>query len=150
MPHRTRLVAPRVHLPLRRLALCLDCEDCFEIGTATCPACGSDTWTALARFLDDTSAGRLSTLAGAMFPDAARRPTHHLLIVAGDRPALYRTLARELADNDSVTVLLDRRPPGPNGKAREGRERRWRNVDPQLRALGWAIVRAARPGERAD
>src|SRR5437870_12522289 len=40
------------HLPLRRLALCLDCEACFEIGTSSCPACGGDTWVLLAKFLD--------------------------------------------------------------------------------------------------
>src|SRR2546430_11554527 len=40
------------HLPLRRLALCLDSEACFEIGSASCPACGGDTWVLLAKFLD--------------------------------------------------------------------------------------------------
>ncbi len=39
------------HLPLSRLVLCLDCEQCFELGTSVCPACGSETWTPLARFL---------------------------------------------------------------------------------------------------
>jgi hypothetical protein len=41
----------RVHLPLRSVALCLDCEVCFELGPEECPACGSETWTPLARFL---------------------------------------------------------------------------------------------------
>jgi hypothetical protein len=41
----------RVHFPLRRLALCLDCDECFEIGSPTCPACGSETAVSLARFL---------------------------------------------------------------------------------------------------
>jgi hypothetical protein len=41
----------RPHVPLRRLALCLDCEACFELGEDSCPACGSTTWTILARFL---------------------------------------------------------------------------------------------------
>src|SRR5438552_6122327 len=40
------------HLPLRRLALCLDCEACFVIGTSSCPACGGDIWVLLAKFLD--------------------------------------------------------------------------------------------------
>lgn len=43
---------PRVHLPLQRVALCLDCEECFELGRSVCPACGSETWTALSRFLE--------------------------------------------------------------------------------------------------
>ncbi len=40
-----------LRLPLRRMALCLDCETCFEIGTDPCPACGSGTWASVARFL---------------------------------------------------------------------------------------------------
>jgi len=43
--------SPRRHLPLRQAALCLDCEECFELGTAACPVCGSETWTLLTRFL---------------------------------------------------------------------------------------------------
>jgi hypothetical protein len=43
---------PQLHLPLRRVVLCLDCEVCFELGSAVCPACGSHTWTAIARFLE--------------------------------------------------------------------------------------------------
>jgi hypothetical protein len=41
-----------LHVPLARLALCLDCETCFEVGSATCPACGSRMWASVARFLD--------------------------------------------------------------------------------------------------
>jgi len=41
-----------LHVPLRRLALCLDCETCFEVGSDTCPACGSRMWASVARFLD--------------------------------------------------------------------------------------------------
>jgi hypothetical protein len=55
-------------------------------------------------------------------------------------------LQRELSDNPSVTVIQDRRGTAP---ATIGRipNQRWRNVDHQIRALGWAIVRAepARP-----
>ena len=43
---------PHLHLPLKRLALCLDCEECFELGAEACPACGSGTWTTLALFLE--------------------------------------------------------------------------------------------------
>jgi formate dehydrogenase maturation protein FdhE len=48
-------VTRSTHVPLRRIVLCLDCESCFEIGAATCPACGSATWASLARFLDRTN-----------------------------------------------------------------------------------------------
>jgi hypothetical protein len=44
--------AVRVHLPLRLAALCLDCEECFELAADACPGCGSATWVPLARFLD--------------------------------------------------------------------------------------------------
>jgi hypothetical protein len=47
---------PYVHLPLRRLALCLDCEECFELGAEACPGCGSGTWTTLALFLEGSPA----------------------------------------------------------------------------------------------
>jgi len=43
------------HLPLRLLALCLDCDECFEIGNGCCPACGSSTWAPLSRFLERRS-----------------------------------------------------------------------------------------------
>jgi len=43
--------ANALRLPLGRLALCLDCETCFEIGTDPCPVCGSATWASVARFL---------------------------------------------------------------------------------------------------
>lgn len=42
---------PSIHLPLGRVALCLDCEQCFDLGHDVCPACGSGTWTPIARFL---------------------------------------------------------------------------------------------------
>jgi len=41
-----------LHLPLGRLALCLDCETCFEVGLDACPACGGRMWASVARFLD--------------------------------------------------------------------------------------------------
>jgi len=42
----------KLQLPLDRLAMCLDCETCFEVGADSCPACGSRIWASLARFLD--------------------------------------------------------------------------------------------------
>jgi rRNA maturation endonuclease Nob1 len=46
-----RKTARTLHLPLYRMALCLDCETCFEIGRDRCPACGSGTWASVGRFL---------------------------------------------------------------------------------------------------
>src|SRR5256885_13221194 len=69
---RGRTLMPRVHLPLRRLALCLDCDEGFEIGSGTCPACGSATWTSLSRFLEQpTSSRRLPR--HDVYPSAAPR-----------------------------------------------------------------------------
>ena len=58
---------PYLHLPLKRLALCLDCEECFELGAEACPACGSGTWTTLALFLEGSHAS--AELAGARFSE---------------------------------------------------------------------------------
>jgi RNA polymerase subunit RPABC4/transcription elongation factor Spt4 len=58
---------PYLHMPLRRLALCLDCEECFELGAEACPACGSGTWTTLALFLESSPA----ELAGSRASRAA-------------------------------------------------------------------------------
>jgi RNA polymerase subunit RPABC4/transcription elongation factor Spt4 len=60
---------PHLYFPLRRLALCLDCEKCFELGAEACPACGSGTWITLARFLDGGHAS--AEFAGARSPHAA-------------------------------------------------------------------------------
>ena len=60
---------PNLYFPLRRLALCLDCEKCFELGAEACPACGSGTWITLARFLDGGHAS--AELADARSPHAA-------------------------------------------------------------------------------
>jgi hypothetical protein len=60
---------PHLHLPLRRLALCLDCEECFELGAEACPACGSGTSTTLALFLDGGPAN--AEFAGARASRAA-------------------------------------------------------------------------------
>ena len=37
----------RVPLRLRNLAVCVACEECFELGEPQCPACGSEEYTAL-------------------------------------------------------------------------------------------------------
>jgi hypothetical protein len=41
-----------LHMPLARVALCLDCDTCFEITTGQCPGCGSGTFASVARFLE--------------------------------------------------------------------------------------------------
>lgn len=151
MLSRTRRPPAPVHLPLRRLALCLDCDECFEIGAATCPACGSETWTSLGRFLELAPTDPLARLLGgsdAPAAGAARRVTRQLFIIARNRERLYEYVARAFAGNDTVQVILDRRtgerrrqnvPHEP--ERRRGGDRRIRtDVDRQLRALGWAIV----------
>ena len=136
----------RPHLPLARLALCLDCEVCFEIGPEKCPACGSQTWSPLSRFIGDTSDKAVVRAVEALVQEArgisaVRDGAQHLLIVSRTQPKLYEMLRRELSDHPSLTVLQDRRGSGPRPTARIPNQR-WRNVDFQIRALGWAIVRA--------
>jgi hypothetical protein len=153
MRTRTQLVnLPRLHIPLARLALCADCEVCFEIGPDQCPACGSKTWSPLSRFIGDASEKAVVRAVHALvaeargFADGSGGP-HHLLIVSRDQPKLFHTLKNELRENRSITVIQDRRGRGPA----TGRipNQRWRHVDHQLKALGWAIVRAEGAGARA-
>ena len=56
MFQRVERTVPRFHVPLVRMVLCLDCEECFELGADECPACGSETWTPLSRFLEARAA----------------------------------------------------------------------------------------------
>jgi len=46
-------IRAHVHVPLTRLALCVDCEACFELGLHACPACSSRTWVPLSRFVGE-------------------------------------------------------------------------------------------------
>jgi hypothetical protein len=136
----------RPHFPVGRLALCLDCEVCFEIGPEKCPACGSQTWSPLSRFIGDTSDKAVVKAVEALVEEvrgisATRSSAQHLLIVSRTQPKLYEMLRRELADHPWLSVLQDRRGQGPMPTARIPNQR-WRNVDFQIRALGWAIVRA--------
>jgi hypothetical protein len=156
MRTRAQLATPRLYTPLARLALCVDCEVCFEIGPDQCPGCGSDTWSPLSRFIGNASDKAIvravhalvkETRGVATGPEAAR----HLLIVSRQQPKLFQMLQRELSDNPAVTVIQDRRGSSAAAIARIPNQR-WRNVDHQIRALGWAIVRAesssARPAVR--
>ena len=148
MISRRRMLSTKMHLPLRQMALCLDCDECFEISSPTCPACGSATWTSLARFLAQTSS--------ACHPgrrDATKRPAgppemvRQLIIVAGDRAHLYEHLERGFAGNGTVRVLLNRRVIARRSRSalyeaerRRADRRMPSKVDALLRAIGWAIV----------
>ena len=143
MRSRTTLTtANRLHFPLARLALCLDCEVCFEIGPEKCPGCGSETWSPLSRFIGDTSDKAAVRAVRALVEEAKGiAEGQHLLIVSRTQPKLYEMLRQELADHPAVSVIQDRRGRGPVPSGRLPNQR-WRNVDYQIRALGWAIVRA--------
>jgi hypothetical protein len=143
------MLVTKAHLPLRHLALCLDCDECFEISSPTCPACGSATSTMLSRFLAHASSAHQPRDSDA----AAKRHDHpsemirQLIIVAGDRAHLYESLRRGFAGNETVRVLLNRRVvarrtrSGPYEAERRQADRRLPSkVDALLRAIGWAIV----------
>jgi len=149
MISRRRMLAAKVHLPLRQLALCLDCDECFEISSPTCPACGSVTWTSLSGFLARASSARHPGHRDAVAkrPDDPPEMVRQLIIVAGDRAHLYEHLKRGFAGNGTVRVLLNRRViarrarSGPyEAERRQGDRRLPSKVDALLRAIGWAIV----------
>jgi hypothetical protein len=144
---RSRLEAStaRLYFPLARLALCADCEVCFEIGFDACPACGGRTWSPVARLIGHASEGSVVRAVRAVLAETrsggAARDAHHLVIVSREQPKLFEMLRRELHGNETVTVILDRR----GGRTQPSVARmnlRWRNVDRQIAALGWAIVRS--------
>src|SRR3989449_7140742 len=153
----TRSAALTLHLPLRRLALCLDCEACFEIGIPSCPACGGDTWVLLAKFLDQ---GPLKVLPQFHpFPkswtaenkgrdEAQGQAAKQIFVVARDRERLFDYAKRAFSGNSSVEVVLDRRRGERRGAdktsspdRRRGDRRLMTEIDNHLRALGWAVVR---------
>ncbi len=150
-------IASSLHLPLRRLALCLDCEVCFEIGAPSCPACGGETWVLLARFLDQ---GPLRLMPQFHpFPKSwnesslpvadADQVAKQLLIIARDRQKLYEYTKRAFAGNPTVEVVLDRRRGERRGSGeragqpdrRRGDRRLALHIDNHLKALGWAVMR---------
>ncbi len=149
MISRRRMLAATMHLPLRQLALCLDCDECFELGCPTCPACGGATWTALSRFLAPASSARHARRGdvAAKRHDDPPEVVRQLIIVAGDRAHLYEHLKRGFAGNGTVRVFLNRRViarrarSGPYEAERRQADRRLPSkVDALLRAIGWAIV----------
>ena len=99
MISRRRMLAATMHLPLRQLALCLDCDECFAISSPTCPACGSATWTSLSRFPAQASSARQPGRrdAAAKRHDDSSEMVRQLIIVAGDRAHLYEHLERGFA-----------------------------------------------------
>jgi hypothetical protein len=153
MMPRPRVLAAGVHLPLKKLALCLDCDECFELGYGNCPACGSGTWSPLARFLDIAAGARPGRGNGAARKLTPRRSAEelalakHLLVVARHRRELYEEIKRAFAGHESVQVVLDRRTSQRREKKgapmldRRRNERRSRSViDDQLRTIGWSLV----------
>lgn len=145
MRSRLQTSSARLYYPLARLALCADCEVCFEIGADTCPACGGRTWSPLSRLIGHAADGAVVRAVRAVVAEAgrtapARGAAHHLVIVSREQPKLFEMLRRELADTDAVTVIQDRRGLRPPPPVRLPNQR-WRNVDRQIAALGWAIVR---------
>lgn len=145
MLQRTQPRFTGVHLPLRNLALCLDCDECFSLGSETCPACGSGTWTPAARFLDLVAAPGTHRANGHARKVLA--PTKHLLVVARHRRQLYEEIKRAFAGHESVEVVLDRRvSERRRSKEAPGLDRRKRNrrsrsgIDEQLRTIGWSLV----------
>jgi hypothetical protein len=137
---RSNKVVPSPHFPLRRLALCLDCDECFEIAGA-CPACGSETLAPLARFLNVAGASEATRRSDTRSP-------RHVIVVARQHRDLYEYLVEALAGNESTQVVLDRRTAERRrmgGGARIPERRRGdrrinRAAEAALRALGVAVV----------
>ena len=151
MLNRPRVLADGLHLPLKKLALCLDCDECFELGHAVCPACGSATWTPAARFLKLVSeaephrGSKIRTFSRIAAEEMAI--AKHLLIVAHHRRELYDQIKRAFAGHETVQVVLDRRATErrrgkePTLPERRGADRRARSIiDDQLRTIGWSLV----------
>ncbi len=153
--------AVSVHIPLRRLALCLDCDECFELGSQHCPVCGSGTWSPVARFIDLVADARTHRPGISRNKLVARRsngsaqPVKHLFIVARDKRDLYDHLTRAFARHEAVEVLLDRR----SGERRQRQadapvlerrraDRRRNAVDEQIRTFGWALVLVDTPAQK--
>ena len=139
-----------VHLPLRRLALCLDCDECFELGYESCPACGSGTWSAVARFLDLVADPGTRRPMNKLIPRrgmAAAPAEKYLFIVSRHQRELYEDLKKAFSKREGVEVLLDRRiadrrrrqADAPVLERRRSDQRR-RAVDGQLQTFGWALI----------
>ena len=142
-PHRT-------HFPLKRTALCLDCESCFDIGAPDCPACGSESWAALGRFFVDALSKRRLTAVDNLDDLTEISPDSAILLIIGrDQPGLYQKLSAAFAGEANARVVLDRRrgerrrrrPDSPTVERRRSDRRTRPNVDSRVQTLGWAAVR---------
>ena len=153
MLHRSRMLAAGIHLPLQKLALCLDCDECFELGYAACPACGSSTWSPLAGFFELASGSRAHRGGGSARRTFRRRAAEelaiakHLLVVARHRQELYEAVKRAFAGHETVQVILDRRVSerrqrkgAPTLDLRRHDRRSRSTIDEQLRTIGWSLV----------
>src|SRR5436309_15558879 len=122
MLNRSRVLAEGLHLPLKKLALCLDCDECFELGYSACPACGSATWTPAARFLKLVSEAEAprgngrKTVCRRAAEDAAI--TKHLRILARHRRELDDQTKRAVAGHETGQGGLHR----PEGRPRRPTE----------------------------
>jgi hypothetical protein len=151
-----RSAALSLHLPLRRLALCVDCEACFDIALPSCPGCGGGSWVLLTKFLDQRPLRVLPQFHA--FPkgwteakrreEPSPRAAKQILVIARDRQKLYEYVRRAFAGNPTVEVVLDRRrgerrtADRPGAPDRRRGDRRLRlEVEDHLRTQGWAIVR---------
>jgi hypothetical protein len=136
-------------MPLKRTVLCLDCEMCFGIGSTNCPACGSESWVALNRFLLGAPAKRrLNIVRHSSNRLHVNHDTAILLIIGRDQPGLYEKLKAAFAGESNARVILDRRrgdrrsqSQGPSVERRRADRRTRPAVDTRVRALGWAAVR---------
>ena len=79
----------RVPISLRSLAVCVACEECFELGDPTCPTCGSDEYVPLLHQLE----GRILNMTSNNWMLVRR---------AGSRPLAGRA--------DASTALTSGRP----------------------------------------
>src|SRR5438552_58417 len=94
----------RVPIPLRTLAVCVACEECFALGEPTCPSCGSDEYVPLLReLLERSFIGRLDlyngeqvvVLSEAIEGDSAIVKTHVVTRQGADLiPVDYRMVRR--------------------------------------------------------
>ena len=115
MISRRRKPAPRVHLPLRSLALCLDCDECFEVGPETCPACGSATWTTISRFLEQASSSRrprrpVDSPSSAKRDDGAPEAVQQLIEALQPNGDVFVckeavTLLKDVGTRDSIPIV---------------------------------------------
>jgi hypothetical protein len=146
---------PGTYLPLARVALCLDCETCFDIGAAGCPACGSETLAAIGRFLVGTSPKEPPAAADRHDPQSdAHVGKRILFVVSRDerKRRLYEQLKRAFAGDGGVQVVLDRRvrerrvrerraqSDRPTVEQRQSDRRLRRRVDDRVQTVGLALV----------